>query len=144
MVHHLTKVIGLVQCLWGAKFQLLANVHSRTLINWDFICTLIVKACHLLPYVRFDSWIPAMNYYILEMHVSIPLCRLFLLTIIPLPPSLLLPFTKTYSFFSPQLQKSPPPGGFCLLKASLTTLVHLLLQEILTGCFLYAITVLKL
>lgn len=114
---------------------------STGLYELGFYCTLIVKVCHLLPYARFYSWIPVMNYYRLEIYFSLPLYMLFSLTIIPFPhPSFLLSLRPSHSLI-PAPKNSPLQGGFCLLKELLATLVHLLIQKIIIGCLLSAIIV---
>lgn len=108
-------------------------------MNWNFICTLIVKVCHLLPYARFYWWISVMNYYMLEIHFSLPLCMLFSLTIIPFPhPSFLLSLRPSHSLI-------PAPKVSARRFLSPQEIAHhfsaFSYSKIIIGCLLSAITV---
>lgn len=48
-----------------AKLPTSGQSPQQDIYKLSFICTLIVKVCHLLPYERPYSWFPAMKYYTL-------------------------------------------------------------------------------
>lgn len=134
MVHHLTKVIGLMQCLYVAKFQLLANVHSRTFINlvlfvlwlWRFVIYYLTKDIS----DGFLLWIVTCFY---ELSHAWNACHHSFVHAVPMGYN-----SKSHpsSFLSP----GPTHAFILLCEALLTSLVLFLTQKIIIRCLLYVIT----
>lgn len=122
-----------------SKVQLLANVHSRTFMNWGFICTLWKSVIYYLMQDfthRFLLWI-------IRCLKSMPpfLCAGCSLFLWFLSPSMLTSYTNTpHLSFATQLQNLLGKVVSVSSGHLLTTWVHFFFQEIVVGHQLYAIT----